>query len=317
MAVDSCRVIKYTIFMKYLRIFWQTWKNSFSSAEYYKDVLKAPFGFSLKYFLFFCFLLSLVLTMYTGLKIVSPVNQFVSRFPSILSKVYPEELEIRISKGVVTTNVPQPYFIPIDRFEEGFEELEKQVKGLKSDDFKNILVIDTDAKVEDMKRYQTYMLLSRSHLSYFKDDGRIETVSLEKINNFTLNRSFISNNLNKFAPWIRVLAIFLVPFIFVGSFIFFVSSQLVYLLIVALILFLGAKVLKSSLNYWKAYQIDLHLATIITPFFLLLSALNMNIQFPFLRLLVYSVIGLYIVNSFKKTPAVPVKKKPKKSSRRR
>src|SRR3989338_917901 len=257
-AVDSQAVIKYTIFMKYLRTFWYTWKNSFSSAEYYRDVMKAPFSFSLKYFLFFCFLLSIVTTIFLSSKIFIPINNFLSRFPEILVKVYPAELEIKISKGVATTNVSEPYFIPSERFKKTFEEFEKEVQGLKSDKIENIMVIDTNAKVEDLRRYQTYALLTRNNLAFYNEDGRIEIVQLEDVGNFTLNQQVVRGVVNRFLPIIQVISIFLIPLIFIGTLIFFITSQLVYLLFTALVLFIGAKMISYPLSFGKSYQVDLH-----------------------------------------------------------
>jgi len=301
--------------MNYFKVFFYVWKRSFSEAKYYKDVLKAPFAFSLKYFIFFCFLLTLVTTIYLSTKVFIPLNQFLARVPKVLTEVYPGELEIKISNGVMTTNVPQPYFIPFDRFEEGFEELEKEIRGISSDEIENILVIDTNARVEDLRRYQTYALLTRSYLSYYRDDGRIEIVTLDKINNFTLNQTIVKGVVSRLLPWLRLISIFLLPLLFIGIFLFFISSQLGYLLISSLALFLGAKIISYPLSYIKAYQVDLHLTTIITPFFLILSTLNIKVQFPFLKLFVFTLIGLYILNNLKgKTPRiVKVKKQSKRS----
>ena len=297
--------------MNYFKVFFYVWKKSFSEAKYYQDVLKAPFSFSLKYFLFFCFLLSIVTTIFLSTKIFLPVNNFLMRFPQVLIKAYPAELEIKVKKGVVTTNIPEPYFIPSDRFEKTFEDFEKEVKGLKSDEIENILVIDTNANVEDLKRYQTYALLTRNHLAFYNENGRIEIIQLEYVGNFTLNQQVVRGVVNRFLPFLRVISVFLIPFIFIGTVLFFTTSQLVYLLFSAFVLFLGAKIISFPLSYAKAYQVDLHLTTIITPFFLILSALNIKAQFPLLRLIIFTVVGLYIVNTLKKTSPV------KKSTRRK
>lgn len=285
--------------MNYLRVFFYVWRKSFSSGAYYKDVIKAPFSFSLKYFIFFCFLLSIATTFIFTAKIFSPLNNFLTRFPQVLIKAYPAELEIRIRNGAVTTNVQEPYFIPIDRLEKTFEEFDREVKGLKSDQIENILVIDTNARVEDLKRYQTYALLTKNYLTYYKDDGRIETVPLEHINNFTLDQGMVRGLINRFLPLLRIIGLFLIPFVFIGSFMFFSLFQLIYLLFVTFVLFLGAKLISYPISYLKTYQIDLHLTTIITPFFLLLSVLNIHVQFPFMRLILFTLIGLYILNSLK------------------
>lgn len=293
--------------MNYFRTFFYVWRNSFSKASYYNDVIKAPFSFSLKYFIFFYFLLSFVVALFLSFKILIPMNDFLKRFPKIINKVYPDGLEVQIRNGVVSTNVPEPYFISVDRLERGFEELEDEVEGIKSDEIKNILVIDTSASLDDLKRYQTYVLLTRNYLTYYKDDGRIETVSLDEVKNFTLNHNVIRGQLNRFLPWLNFIPVLLLPFLFVGSLLFFTFGQLLYLLIIALVLFLGAKLISFPLSYLKAYQIDLHLATIITPFFLILSAFKFQVQFPFLRLIIFTAIGLYILNSLKSSYPKPVK----------
>lgn len=295
--------------MNQLKTFAYIWKNSFSSVEYYKDVIKAPFSFSLKYFLFFSLLLSLAVTVFFVAKLFSPVNNFLTRFPQVLVKAYPEELQIKITKGVVTTNVQEPYFIPIDRLETTFQEFDRQVQGLKSDQIENLMVIDTAATAEDLARYQTYALLTKNNLIYYKDDGRIEVVSLDNINDFTVNQGFIQGTVNRILPFLRILGVMLIPFVLAGSLVFFSLFQLSYLLVVAFVLFLVAKLISVPVAFSKAYQIDLHVATIIIPFFLLLSLFKIELQFPFLKLIVFTLIGLYILNNLKKDPRFLTKAK--------
>ena len=301
--------------MNYFKVFFYVWKRSFSEASYYKDVLRARFNFSLKYFLFFCFILSIITTIFIIVKELIPFNEFISTFPQELISIYPPELEIKINKGIATTNVPQPYFIPVSRFREAFDEVRKEIKGLQSDKIENILVIDTNATIDDMKKYQTYMLLTRNHLSSYKDNWNIETISLDNINNITINKNFVRKIVNPFIPIFKLFYFFAAPFIFTGLLIFFTISQLIYLLLIAFILFLGAKLISYPISYTKSYQIDLHLATIITPFFLLLSALRINVQFPFLRLIIFTVVGLFILHSLKTSS--PLAKKVKIQNKRR
>ncbi|OGK15559.1 hypothetical protein A2774_06070 [Candidatus Roizmanbacteria bacterium RIFCSPHIGHO2_01_FULL_39_12c] len=292
--------------MNYLKVFWYVFRKSFSSAEYYHDVIKAPFSFSLKYFLFYALLMAAISTLFLSVRLFFPLSDFLQRFPTIITKVYPEDLEIRIRNGVVTTNAPEPYIISIDEFEEELEELE-DVRGITSDEIKNILVIDTNAGIDDLESYQTFVLLTRNHISYYRDDGRIETVLLSDIKNFTLNERVIRGQYNKFLPFLRFLSLFLIPFLFTGSFLFFSVGQMFYLAVAALLLFLGSKLISYPISYLKAYQIDLHLATIIAPFFLLMSAMKIQAEFPFLKLIVFTVVGVYILNSLKikaKNPAV-------------
>jgi hypothetical protein len=92
-------------------------------------------------------------------------------------------------------------------------------------------------------------------------------------------------------------------FLFFGSLFWFVTSQLIYLLFTALALYLVGKWIKYDLNYHKAYQVDMHLATIFTPMFLILGWANLQVSFPFLRLILYTVVGAFILNKIKSAKA--------------
>src|SRR3989338_1886414 len=106
--------------------------------------------------------------------------------------------------------------------------------------------------------------------------------------NFTINQAMIRNVVGKFSPFLVYIPFIAVIAIFLGSIFFIISSQLVYLLFTALALFLVAKLLKYPLSYAKSYQLDLHLATIFTLMFIVFDFAKLNLQFPFLRLILYT-----------------------------
>lgn len=288
--------------MKYFKTFLHVLKNSFSSATYYKEVIKAPFSFSLKYFLFFFFLLSVVTTIFLSVAIIVPLNEFLAKFPRLLVNVYPAELELKIKDGAVSTNVAEPYFIPLKQVEQQFKE-EFQVKGATSDEIKNLVVIDTSASVEDISRYQTAVLVTKRYLSYRKDDGKIETVPLSNINNVTINQEAVKNVVTYVSPFLAYIPFVVVVFLLFGTLFWFIFSQLIYLLVAALAIYLVAKWMKYQLSYRKAYQMDLHLATILTPMFLILDMFHLQASFPFLRLILFTLIGAYILNKIKSAKA--------------
>ena len=59
----------------FVRVFWK----SMFSPVYYHDVVKAKFSFSLKYFLFFSFVLGLILTLSLTTVILPPLSKFSGR----------------------------------------------------------------------------------------------------------------------------------------------------------------------------------------------------------------------------------------------
>lgn len=288
--------------MRYFKTFFHVLKNSFSSAKYYNEVIKTPFSFSLKYFLFFSLLLSIVTTVFLSVSMVIPLNEFLAKVPRLLVKVYPAELEVRIRKGQVSTNVEEPYYIPLQQVEQSVKE-EFQVKGATSEEIRNLVVIDTAASVEDLSKYQTAVLVTKQYLSYRRDDGRIETFPFSNIDDVTINQNMMQRVAQYISPFLMYVPLVVILLLFFGSLFWFVTSQLIYLLFTALALYLVGKWIKYDLNYHKAYQVDMHLATIFTPMFLILGWANLQVSFPFLRLILYTVVGAFILNKIKSAKA--------------
>src|SRR3989338_10218443 len=107
--------------MSKIAIFFYVLKRTFTSPAYYADILKAPFSFSLKFFLLYFFFFALVGTGILTLKLVEQVKQTLAVLPSKLEALYPDELEIRIQNGTVSTNVAEPFFVPLKEIQKGFK----------------------------------------------------------------------------------------------------------------------------------------------------------------------------------------------------
>ena len=96
--------------MNLLRKFFKTAVKSSTSPIYYKDVILAPYSFSLKYFLGLLFLFSVALV----LKLAVLLALFnVPATMNALAAVYPDNLVISVSNGRLSINKPLPYFVPI------------------------------------------------------------------------------------------------------------------------------------------------------------------------------------------------------------
>src|SRR3972149_11286110 len=123
--------------------------KSIYGPEYYSKLLQKPFFYSLKYFYLFIFLIALMgaagLTISTAPKIKSFFN-FVS--DKVLNQ-YPQGLEIVVKNGIASSNVEEPYFVPMKDF---FENA-----GTK-----NLIVIDTKDQffIENFYAFNTACLLN-------------------------------------------------------------------------------------------------------------------------------------------------------------
>lgn len=282
-----------------IKTFFYSLRRTFTSPAYYADILKAPFSFSLKYFYMFFFIYSLIFTSYITLKYFLPLDDIISFLPEKLAQVYPEELEIKIKKGGVSTNVTEPYRISLESIESILEESEEKILGKSTTTIEYLLVIDTKGKIDNFAKYQTYALLTKNHLSFINDEGNLETVSLEEIGDLTINQKLVQDIINLITPYLK----FVLPLLVVGTFflffVFYPTPMLLYLLFMSLILLIIAKVVAFPLSYKKSYQMGLHLITISTTFFSITKLVGLTLRIQFLRTMLLGVIGLVILKKIK------------------
>lgn len=284
--------------MQKITTFLYSLRRTFTSPNYYSDILKAPFSFSLKFFYLFFFIYSMIFTTYVTIKYFLPLKNLIRFLPNKLVELYPSELTITIKNGNVSTNVPEPYRFPLKNIENLFEEIDKQVLGQSTETIENLLVIDTKGKIENFSQYQTYALLTKNHLSYPKDSN-IETVSLAKIENFTINRAVAQNAVNLITPFLR----FVVPVLVVSTFLFLLAfyplTKLAYLLFFSLVLLVIGKIVHFPLANKKSFQLGLHLIVISTTLFSIISSIGFTLRFPFLQTIFLSVLGVVVLSRIK------------------
>lgn len=283
--------------MKKLQTFWYALRKTFTSPSYYEDVIKAPFQFSLKFFLFYFFVLSLIITIFASLALI-PFNAALLKFPTSAASAFPKELSVRIKNGTVTTNVKEPYFIPFENFRKlmGDDTIDKTAFK----DFQNFIVIDTKANSADFKKYHTVALLTKNHISYIAKDSQIETQSLEDMKNMTINQEFVKKLGTQITSYLPFIYPLLVVLIFAGSFFILSTIKLFYLLFGALLLLAIARIVSYPLSYKKAYQIGLHLILIVSTILGLFSLFSINLNFPFAQSLLLIILGLFVLPQKKK-----------------
>ena len=274
-------------------------KKTFTSPLYYKEILKAPFSFSLKFFIFYFFLFSIISTLFISINFLSKTQSYIRNLPAMLIEAYPEELEVKVRNGEVSTNVKEPYKMSVKEVEKVFEENKDNVLGAKEEDLENILVIDTSGSMEDFEKYKTAVLITKKNIMYVNDQGRYETFPLSEVGDVTINRSMVETFVGSLAPFLNLVFPGLVLFVFIGAFIFIPLGKMTYLLFFALVLWIIAKLMKYVLSFGKAYQMGLHLVVITTTLFGLLSLIKVNITFPFLQTILLSVLSIVILSKIK------------------
>jgi len=291
--------------MRKLQTFWYVLKNTFTSPSYYRDILKAPFNFSLKFFYFYFLFFSLFITCFISAAFI-PLHSPLKKLPDTLTAAYPKELVITVRKGQASTNVNEPYAIPLSQFKSLFNEKDIQTENKK--DLKNLLVIDTKkGAIEDFNQYQTVALLTKNHISYIGRNSQIESQSLSELKDFSINKETVKNISSKVAVFIPFILPMLILLVFIGTLLFLPFAKLLYLVFGAFLIWITAKILSRPLSYKKSYQIGLHLIIVVSTFFGILSLFTINLQFPFAQSLLLIILTL-IVLPHNKTAKVSRKK---------
>lgn len=287
--------------------FLSTFRNSSFKPNYYNDVLKAPFSFSLKYFLCLFFTLSFLTTFSVSIFLIQKVNPYLSQLKTTLPNLYPDELHLTIKDGQVSTNVQEPYFLPL-KPEIFPQEFKDALKGQTI--IQNILVIDTQAQPGELKKYQTFILLTKDSVSFLGDRSEIRIQSLDEVKNLTINKIIINQiwkTITPYFPWI-------LPVMIIGLFLFIpfftILGKFIYLVFISLITFILGRLFKhGEINYLRSLQINLHaitLPTVIIALFQLFGALP---KVPFFGTIILLIFNLIIFTSLKEasSPSTPSK----------
>ncbi len=218
----------------------------------------------------------------------------------IVKTVFPEELNITVTKGAVSTNQTEPYALP----------LPLEWRSTEADMPENLLVINTTKSIEtsDFAKYDTAIIVSEYGFGFRnleKGEFRIYDTREHGWNDtFSIDKSGYDAFITKAAHALRialVVLIALLPFFLYG--LFFVGI-LVYLLFGALVVWLAAKVRNWPLRYGEAYVAAMYLLPIPLLYNISFDILPGNYHgLPFAFSFILFLMAL--INFPKITPAVP------------
>lgn len=279
--------------------FFQEVKKSIFNPSFYRELMLRPMSRSFKYFFLFILFVALFQTAAFSLKFLPQLKPFFTRVSTRVMEYYPNNLEIRIRNGEVSSNVEEPYAIrmPNSIPEEG--DLRR---------FENLLIIDTenDFSLERFENYSTACWLTRESLACTKDDG-VNITSLRGVSDVTIDKESVSALVGRIEPLLK----FIYPVFIIGTFIASFSAlslRLVYLLFGALLILIVAKIKRINLGYKKSYQLGLYLmtlpilATTVWSWILWMSGRSVEAPFLFSIILIISAA----INLRALPPAVPV-----------
>ncbi len=227
-------------------------KNSVYSPDFYRSLESKPLSFSVKYFFKLALVFVIVLTTIISFELIPRVNFFLNKLgPELLSSI-PEDVEVKIIDGKATSNLVEPFSIPMPpSVLSTQEELEAEIP-------KNLLVINTQSPFESDKfeSYETLLLLT-SNTFVRGEENEIQVIKLDSLGDQTITKPFLSSILNKIPIFLKWLSPIVIIILFLVIFAIFLVN-LGYALAVAFVIFIFGKIKKAPIRFKKSYQLSLH-----------------------------------------------------------
>jgi len=262
-----------------MKIFKQI-KSSVYGPAFYRSMHEKSLGSAFKYFFS---LIAIVALVCAGISLfyIPKITAFGQDAAQKIIAHYPSELEVKVAKGQASSNVPEPYFIPLP------SENAKSVENSP----KNLLVIDTkdSFNLSDFNSYSTAVLLSKDVLAYKDKQGKITIQSLDKFPDVTVNQAKVVEWAGVANAFLAKLVYFLPLAVFFGVFVMYVVGKLVYLLFVSLLVMLLLKTKNLPASYSQAYKMSLHAITVPIVLGLLMALVGIH-QFLFLPTIILLVV---------------------------
>lgn len=276
-------------YSEYGMSFFQTIADSIYSPDFYATMPKKSFGGALKYFLLLSLLLALVRSAVPAWNFVSVVRPEIDTLINRARVVYPPELELQIRDGMVTSNVQEPYSIPLP------------MESDQSDDRLNLAVIDTKTpfSAAQFDEYHTIAWVAKDTI-FIRGDSEMKTYDLSDVSDFTVNKALIDSFLQSVSPWFNLIT----PLALAG--IFFMMGmihvlRLVYLLFLAFLIWIVMKMISKPLSYGQSYTMGMYAMTLGLLAELAFDWTNFQ-GFPFMfTLITLAVITGNFISSTKKT----------------
>ncbi|MSU56430.1 MAG: DUF1189 domain-containing protein [Candidatus Taylorbacteria bacterium] len=232
--------------------FFETVKESLYSPSLYASLPKRPLGASVKYFFLLSLLCTAVLLLVDGNKVMTDVAAFRDSFITKLVSAYPEDLEITVKNGAITSNKQGEFKIPFPVAENTVEKPERAY----------LVVINTDEKftLEKWEKANTQIWVGNDLVAWVDSKG-FKMGPASELPEGTLNQALIDKYYKMLLPflaWLPAAALVGVGVVFFFNFIL----HFFWAFVLAVLVLIIAHNLKKKFSYGDAYKATLHAMTI-------------------------------------------------------
>ena len=249
-----CSTIK--LGMKKIKTFFHVLTNSaIPHREYYKKIQRTPFRFSLTYFFFLVFI-----TQFIVMTIVfTRIWLFEGSFGSFKTNVtqmfdsFPQDLVVTIKNRRLFTNYNYPFIAWFNYHNIPFP----------------IVAVDEYANAGKIQEYDSFVLLHAEGITT-QTQKDLNTYPFEKNTTYVINKEKVNTLKNFFLYWFSLVfplavLLFFILTISIVPFAYFIGT-LIYLVVLALVVSIAAKLSYQHIHYKKVLQISFHAITL--PFIL-------------------------------------------------
>jgi len=238
--------------------------NSFSPSSYGK-IVKQKFGRSFLYLS----ILILVISVLLSVKFTSTLAQLSGEF---VDKAGEEISEIRITNGVVSVPVDQPYIYKVENY---------------------AFIIDTTGEVVSLDDYEAGLLLTKNAL-LSKNNARTQSYDLSQVASLYITPELLKE-------WMKKSGKVVFPIIMVLLVISFLIAKFIQIFLFSLISMLANNLKKKNLSYSQLLNIGLYALTL--PTVLAVIVILFNFGFPLFSLIYSLLYILILVTAIGKVPA--------------
>ena len=262
--------------MRFLRDLW----GSATSFRFYHRAMQRRLTAPLLYFLLFTLLFSLAESAWGGFQIGQVVYQGADDY----WRTTPD-FELRINHGVVSTNLPEPYYFS------------------RTPD--TAIIVDTTGAVTNLDGYRQGVLLTRDRLIYKRNAYEVREYELSELDGLYVNRQMVGDFIEQWKGWF-VLGVWLI--IFLLLMLWYGVGRFTYVVLLSLAGWGLNALLKKELGFDQVLAAGLYAVTLPAIGEKLLRLLPCNVPFDFTLIYLVFLLGAILTVSPPEVsaPAVPV-----------
>ncbi|TSC60773.1 MAG: Uncharacterized protein Greene041662_76 [Candidatus Peregrinibacteria bacterium Greene0416_62] len=246
------------------------------------------------------------------------IHTWIADAKETVPDLYPVDLVLTLSGGQLSTNVEQPYVFPLPPAWEAAMLVIQEDEGGDNNNgvIKHLLMIDTAATVEDYPQYETLVLLTKK-AAIGRDKNGLKVLlysqyQKENVPPMVFTRKVYEEVTAKALPFLDYLPTIVISLVISGVLLFpwflalfGVLGYLLYLLIVTLLSWIIAAMMKRTFTYGELYCLGFYG---LTPAIVIGWVLErLNVGFSMLFTVIFLVTMGMVVRAFTSSTATGVR----------